>query len=69
MKNSASNCIHRKHYGKYQTRAFRAAFIRTQRRGMKRADKIIGLILKLNNLKRGISSLAIAQNVRAIPQN
>lgn len=69
MKNSASNSIHRKHYGKYQTRKFRAAWIRTQRNGMKRADKIMGLILKLNNLKRGVSSLAIAQDVRAIPQN
>ena len=69
MKNSASNCIHRKNYGKCQTRKFRAAWIRKQRKGMQRADKIITLILKLNNLKNGISSLAIAQDVRAIPQN
>lgn len=69
MKNSASNCIHRKHYGKYQTRAFRAAWVRSQRRGMKRAGKILGLILKINNLKKGISNLAIAQDVRAVPQN
>lgn len=63
MKNSASNCIHRKHYGKYQTRAFRAQFIRGQRKSFKRASKIIDLVLKLNNLKRGISSVAIAQEI------
>lgn len=39
----------------------RAVFIRSQQRRMKRVDKIMGLILKLNNLKKGISSLAIAQ--------
>lgn len=61
MKNSASNCIHRKHYGKFQTRKFRAAWVRNQRNG--RADKIVGLFLKLNNLKKGISSLAIAQEI------
>jgi len=69
MKNSASNCIHRKNYGKFQTRSFRAAWIRRQRKGMNRVDKIITLILKLNNLKKGISDLPIAQEVREVPQN